>query len=244
VKVLIVDDEPPARDRLRRLLDELDGWDVVGEADNGRTALTLSSEQLPDVILLDIRMPGMDGIEAAKHLSTLDNPPAVIFTTAFDQYAIDAFEAQAIGYLMKPVRKGRLERALTHAARLTRGQLSGLADTNEGSSRRGHICAKRGDELRLIPIDEILYFRADQKYVCVQHVNGEDLIDEALKSLATEFEDDFVRIHRNALVSLNYLVAVEKAEDGSYFAQLKNSDEKLSVSRRHVSSLRKRIRSR
>ena len=243
MRVLIVDDEPPARDRLRRLLGELDGWEVVGEADNGRTALALSTEQAPDVILLDIRMPGMDGIEAARHLSQMSDPPAVIFTTAFDQYAIDAFEAQAIGYLMKPVRKGRLERALKHAARLTRGQLTSLAERDEKSSRRGHICAKRGDELRLIPVDEILYFRADQKYVCVRHVGGEELIDEALKALANEFEDDFVRIHRNALVSLNYLLAVEKAEDGSYFAQLKGSQDKLSVSRRHVSALRKRIRS-
>lgn len=243
MRVLIVDDEPPARDRLRRLLHELDGWDVVGEADNGHTALALSNAHRPDVVLMDIRMPGMDGVEAARHLSTLDQPPAVIFTTAYDQYAIDAFEAQAIGYLMKPVRKRRLERALEHAARLTNFQLANLTESEEKSSRRGHICVKKGDELRLIPIDEILYFRADQKYACVRHLSGEDLIDESLKSLATEFADDFVRIHRNALVSLNYLLTVEKDADGSYFAQLKGLEDRLSVSRRHVSALRKRIRS-
>ena len=241
MRVMIVDDEPPARDRLRRLLDELEEWNLVGEAENGHEALAIFNEQRPDVILMDIRMPGMDGVEAARHLSTLDTPPAVIFTTAFDQYAIDAFEAQAIGYLMKPVRKERLERALQHAARLTNSQLSNLSSRDEQGSRRGHICVKRGEELRLISIDDILYFRADQKYVCVRHSAGEDLIDEALKSLATEFERDFVRIHRNALVSLKHLLAVEKASDGSYVALFEDA-EKLPVSRRHVSALRKRIR--
>lgn len=237
MKILIVDDEPPARDRLRRLLEEMDDWDVVGEADNGQSALEQSFLRNPDVILMDIRMPGMDGIEAARHLTTLDDPPAVIFTTAFDQYAIDAFEAQAIGYLMKPVRKERLARALRHAARLTRRQLSTLAESRANSARRTHICAKMGDELRLISLKDIWYFRAEQKYVCVKHGEGEVLIDEPLKSLAEEFDADFVRIHRNTLVSLDYLVAVEKNADGGYYARLRTTDERLPVSRRHVAAL-------
>ncbi len=244
MKILIVDDEPPARDRLRRLLEELEDWEVAGEADNGQAALEISNELNPDVILMDIRMPGMDGIEAARHLTALDDPPAVIFTTAFDQYAIDAFEAQAIGYLMKLVRKERLARALRHAARLTRKQLSVLAGSGPKPARRTHICAKLGDQLRLISLDDIWYFRAEQKYVCVRYRDGEVLIDEPLKSLAEEFESDFVRIHRNTLVSLDHLVAVEKGPDGTYHARLKTTDERLPVSRRHVSGLRKRIRSR
>ena len=110
MKVLIVDDEPPARDRLRQLLEDMNAHEVVGEAGNGREALDVAARAHPDVVLLDIRMPGMDGIETAHHLNQADPPPAVVFTTAYDEYAIDAFEANAIGYVLKPVRRERLSR--------------------------------------------------------------------------------------------------------------------------------------
>ncbi|MEL7187036.1 MAG: response regulator, partial [Pseudomonadota bacterium] len=107
MKVLIVDDEQPARDRLRTILEDEDGFDVVGEARNGQEALVECERLAPDVILLDIRMPGLDGIETAHHLNALASSPAVVFTTAYDEYAVDAFEARAIGYVLKPVRRAK-----------------------------------------------------------------------------------------------------------------------------------------
>ena len=126
MRILIVDDEAPARQRLQQLLEDLGGHEIVGEAANGQDALKLSSQLDPDVILLDIRMPGMDGMECARHISARENPPAVVFTTAYDQYAIEAFEARAVGYLLKPVRKERLENALSQARRLTSAEADSL----------------------------------------------------------------------------------------------------------------------
>lgn len=117
MKLLIVDDEPPARERLRRLLAEIDGCEVVGEAGNGEEALSMCGEVRPDVVLLDVRMPGLTGIQVARHIDSLEDPPAVIFTTAYDQYAVEAFETEAVGYLLKPVRKEKLAHALRHAGR-------------------------------------------------------------------------------------------------------------------------------
>lgn len=243
MKILVVDDEKPARDRLRQLLDDAKGYEVVGEANNGRDAVTLADELEPDVLLMDIRMPGMDGVEAARHLSELDEPPAVIFTTAFNQYAIDAFDAQAIGYLMKPIRRERLLRALSHAKRLTQPQISSLRDEDGDDGARSHISARVRERLRLIPVDEILYFLADQKYVAVGLADEEVLIDESLKSIETEFGNDvFFRIHRNALIAVSHLRAIEKTSTGSYHAIVRGCDKTLAVSRRHVAALRKLIR--
>ncbi|HUO82029.1 MAG TPA: LytTR family DNA-binding domain-containing protein [Gammaproteobacteria bacterium] len=244
MNVLIVDDEPPARERLAGLLAELDGWSVAGEARNGREALDFCARQRPDVVLMDIRMPGMDGVEAARHLSMLDEPPAVIFTTAYDEYAIEAFEAQAIGYLLKPVRRPRLERALAHAVRLTRPQLARMDARTANVAPRGHVCVRVRDELKLIPVRDVLCFVADQKYVTVRHKGGEDLLDESLKDLEREFAAEFLRIHRNALIALRHLDAVEKTADGSCFARIRGCDERLVVSRRQAGELRRRLRGR
>ena len=140
LRVLIVDDEPPARERLRSLLAEIADTSVIGEAANGHEALAATHELNPDVVLLDVRMPGMDGLEAARHLTVLEEPPAVIFTTAYEQYAVQAFDAHAVGYLLKPVRKEQLAAALTRAGRLTRAQLQNLAAGAE--TRRTHIAAR------------------------------------------------------------------------------------------------------
>ncbi len=243
MRVLIVDDEPPARERLKHLVSELANCELAGEAANGEEALASCTQLRPDVVLMDIRMPGMDGVEAARHLSALEKPPAVIFTTAYDEYAIGAFDAQAIGYLMKPIRRERLARALKQATRLTRPQLNALAESEETISRRHHICIRVRDELKLIPLQDIRYFQADQKYVTVRHKDGEVLIDEPLKALADEFAGDFLRIHRNALVALRFLESVERDPEGHYFARLKGIDEPLAVSRRHAAELRRRVRS-
>ena len=246
MKILIVDDEKPARDRLRQLVEDLGGHDVVGEAGNGEEALSLTDELGPDVVLLDIRMPGMDGIETAHHLNTMSDPPAVVFATAYDEYAIDAFDARAIGYVLKPVRRERLERALEHAQRLTASALSELSGDPGMASRRSHVCARVKGELRLIPIDQVRCFVADQKYTNVHHHGGQNLIDDSLKSLEEEFSEDFVRIHRGALVRVAEIGRLEKQADGKTRVVLrgdsKDATEPLIISRRHVADVKRRLR--
>ena len=241
LRVLIVDDESPARERLKSLLEEIPDTEVVGEAVNGQQALTQTHELAPDVVLLDVRMPGMDGIEVARHLNALAEPPAVIFTTAFDQYAVNAFDAHAVGYLLKPIRKEKLADALARAGRLTKPQLQKIAAASN-ERKRTHIAARRREGLRLIPIEEVQYFFAEQKYTTVRHVNGEDLIEDSLRALEEEFEADFVRIHRNALVSVRYLERIERGADGQHFVRLRGCEAPLQVSRRMAGELRERFR--
>ncbi|MDH3589569.1 MAG: LytTR family DNA-binding domain-containing protein [Gammaproteobacteria bacterium] len=243
MKVLVVDDELPARQRLRRLVDEMDDFEIIGEAADGIQAIELTQKHDPDVLLMDIRMPGIDGVEAARHLATLEKPPAVIFTTAYDEYAIDAFDAQAVGYLLKPVRRERLARALRHASRLTRAQLAALrTDDMKPEKRRSHICVRVGGRLQLIPVEDIYYFQADQKYTTVTYRDGEVLIDESLKNLEYEFSPDFLRIHRSALVAIAHLHSVERETDGKQFAVFRDCDARLAVSRRHAAALKRRLR--
>jgi two-component system, LytTR family, response regulator AlgR len=240
LKVLIVDDEPPARERLRSLLGEIPEVAVVGEAVSGAEALALTHDLSPDIVLLDVRMPGMDGLEAARHLNVLEEPPAVIFTTAYDEYAVEAFEAHAVGYLLKPVRKEQLAAALTRAGRLTRAQLQKLAAGAE--ARRTHIAARSREGLKLIPIEEVQYFLADQKYTTVAHLHGEDLIEDSLRLLEGEFGAAFVRIHRNALVAVRHLERIERGADGQYLVRLRGCAAPLAVSRRMAGELKERFR--
>jgi two-component system, LytTR family, response regulator AlgR len=239
LKVLIVDDEAPARERLKSLLAEIEDVTVAGEAANGADALNLTSQLAPDVVLLDVRMPAMDGLQAARHLNVLEEPPAVIFTTAYDQYAVEAFEAHAVGYLLKPVRKEQLAAALTRAGRLTRAQLQQLA---AGDARRTHIAARRREGLKLIPLEEVRYFLADQKYTTVRHSEGEDLIEDSLKLLEEEFGQAFARIHRNALVAVRHLERIERSDEGQYLVYLRGCEAPLQVSRRLAGELKERLR--
>jgi len=239
--VLIVDDEPPARARLRQLLVDIGGWQVAGEAAHGRQALDLCQSLDPDVVLLDIRMPEMDGIEVARHLHTLATPPAVIFTTAYSDYAIQAFEAQAIGYLVKPVRRERLERALQQASRLSRSGMATVAAATGQGSRRSHICVRKAKGLRLVPLGEILGFQADQKYVTLMLADGEEVSDETLKDLEAEFPAEFIRIHRNTLVAVKYLQRIETTEDGRSLAWIAHREQPLPISRRLLAEVKRRM---
>lgn len=244
MKVLIVDDEAPARTRVRQLLDDVGQHTVVGEAANGQEALDIVARDQPDVVLLDIRMPGMDGIETAQHLNKLDPSPAIVFATAYDEYAIDAFEANAIGYVLKPIRRERLEQALQQAARLKASSIKDLRTSSATTDQRRHVCARVQGELKLIPLADVTCFVADQKYVKVVHMGGQDLIDDSLKSLEDEFSDQFVRIHRGALVSLDAVDALKKTEDGRTRVMLRDIDyaDDLIVSRRHVADVKRRLK--
>jgi len=246
MNVLIVDDEAPARDRLRRILEEDGRHDVVGEAANGQEALEMAGQLEPDVVLLDIRMPGLSGIETAQHLNTFDRPPAIVFATAYDEYAIDAFEASAVGYILKPVRRERLNQALELASRLNAGKLEEVTSQPGMDERRNHLCTRSLGELRLIPIADIFYVLADQKYVNVTHRNGKDLIDDSLKSLEEEFPDVFVRIHRGALVAVSRIESLSKTPDGQTQVALRGVDphdaDRLIVSRRHLTNVKRRLR--
>jgi len=247
LKLLIVDDELPARSRMREMVADTGGWTVIGEAANGKEALSACEQDAPDVVLLDIRMPEMDGIELASHLSHLTIPPAVIFTTAYDEYAVKAFDTHAVAYLLKPVRRERLLKALEHAARLTRMQMTTLTMDNPELGGRKNIPVSLSGKISLVSVDNVISFHADQKYVRMVHRSSrallrESLIDEPLKSLEAEFSEDFVRIHRNSLVRTKAIKSLQRDEAGQYSATLRDSGETLPVSRRHVAALKQRLK--
>ena len=241
LKILLVDDEPLARERLRVLLGDIAvqlPTDVVGEAGNGLEALAFLREHTVDVVLADIRMPVMDGIELAGHLGAFSTPPAVIFTTAYDNYAVQAFDLNALDYLLKPVRTQRLLTALQKAPSAPPPDSAALATLGRemrGSGRTHLACHERG-RLLLVPMAEVLYFKADLKYVTARTVEREYLLDEALTHLETEFAERFIRLHRAVLVAKAALAGFEKVagDDAEAYgwALLRGVPEKLPVSRR------------
>ena len=250
MKVIIADDETLARQRLRSLLSEIEGIDIVGEAANGKQALLLSNDLAPDIILLDIRMPLMDGLEAARHLGTLENPPAVIFTTAYSDHALAAFETHAIDYLLKPIRKERLAHALDKASKLNRAQRHAVIHTGDHTLQtthriRTHISARTGEKIQLVAVPNIIYFQADHKYITVRFATpdqvGQVLIEESLKALEDEFGERFVRIHRNALVAHAHISGMIKSKEGHHEITLRGIPDQLEISRSHLSAVKKLI---
>ena len=240
MKILITDDEPLARDRVRHLLNRLEGFQPLEkDASNGYEAIELAREYQPDIVLMDIRMPVMDGLEAADLLTEMEQPPAIIFCTAYDNHAIEAFNVQAVGYLLKPVKAEDLQQSLNRASNVNRAQLNQLQGSLQDSSMRSHISAKTLKGIELVPLDSIYYFMADSKYVTVYHENGETLIDDPLKDLELELSATFVRIHRNALVRKSLIERMLRDENGHYSLQLTHVDKPLSVSRRHVPLMKK-----
>lgn len=262
MKILIVDDEAPARERLRRQLAEIEPANEVAEARSGEEAVRRCSEDEPDVVLMDIRMPGIGGLEAAVRISSLPSAPAVIFTTAYDEYALDAYSASPADYLVKPIRRESLANALEKAARPTRAQISRLHPVVNGGvvrngaaaaslasppppPKRSTISARCGERLQVIPVDSVIAFRADNKYTNVIHHGGEVLIDESLKSLEAEFPERFVRIHRETLVSVSHVEALERTREGHYRIRLNQQTgqgRSFRVSRRHAAGVKQRLR--
>lgn len=236
LRVFIVDDEPPARNRLHDLLRDCNeqlALDVVGEAGNGQEALDKLQETPADVVLLDIRMPQMDGIELAQHLLKLPKPPVIIFTTAYDTYAIKAFELHAIDYLLKPIRLGRLFDALTRAREAVPVRIEVLRDLL--TEPRKHLAIHERGKIHLVPIEQVLFMRAELKYITVRTAEREYLLEESLSALETEFAARFVRIHRNCLVAKEAIEGFEKGGDegeSGWMVKLKNLDVLLAISRR------------
>ena len=241
LKILVVDDEPLARARLRELLVDIAiqfPSTVVGEAGNGVAALEFLRDHPVDVVLADIRMPCMDGIELAGHLGAFPAPPAVIFTTAYDNYAVQAFDLNAVDYLLKPVRAQRLLVALQKVQTAQPADPELLASVGRavrGGGRTHLSCLERG-RLLLLPVAEVLYFKADLKYVAARTVDREYLLDEALTHLESEYAERFIRLHRAVLVARMALAGFEKAagDDAEAYgwALLRGVPDKLPVSRR------------
>lgn len=235
--ILIADDEPLARERLRRLIGELPGYRVCGEAADGETTMHKVTALSPDIVLLDIHMPGINGLEAANRLTRLQPPPAVIFCTAYDHYAIQAFEASATAYLLKPVRREALAEALTRAGHLNRVQQQMARQQQKAESEQLAVRTHRGT--MLIPLADIFYCEADHKYVTIRHTGGDTVSDFTLKELEAGYPEYLLRIHRNTLAGTRHIAGLERTPDGHYLLRLRNSQERLRVSRRHVEKVRR-----
>lgn len=236
MNILIADDEAPARARLAVLLREFGAvHSVVGEAANGEEVLTLCAQREIDLVLLDIRMPGMDGIEAALALSSRSRPPAVVFVTAYDEHALAAFEANAIDYLLKPVRPERLARALEKARALSPAQQNAL-----GAS--GYINASYRGGLLRVEVADVVVLRADSKYVEVWHPGGVALTEESLRALEERLPGVFLRVHRNALVAPDCIRGIKREADGRLLLAIDGCDAAVEVSRRHAPAVRALLR--
>ncbi|MGL1832480.1 LytR/AlgR family response regulator transcription factor [Rhodocyclaceae bacterium SMB388] len=246
LKVLIVDDEAPARARLRDLLEdvgEVQPTELIGMVANGVEALRLLESSPADVVLADIRMPLMDGVELARHLARFDPRPAVVFTTAYDQYAVEAFELAAVDYLLKPVRGERLADALGKVRRQRPPADAALASL-AGSVRRHFSVNERG-RILLVPVADVLYLKAELKYVTAGTAERDFLLDESLVQLEQEFPDRFLRIHRNCLVARAAIVGVERVGEpdgeGHWDVLLKGTSERLPVSRRQWAAVKQTL---
>lgn len=240
MKLVIVDDEPLARERLRRMLAAFPGWEVVAEAAHGEQALQRIRATEPDLVLLDIHMPGMDGLQVARALADERLPPAVVFVTAYTEHALSAHETHAAGYLLKPIRRAQLAQALQRARRPSRAQLralTGLADADE-TGRRRFIHANTRDGMIRIPLPEVVYFLADQKYTAVHHLQGEALIEESLRSLEADLDDSFLRVHRKALVAKRFIAGLGR-DKGMPCLKMQHSGARLPVSRRRLPEVRR-----
>lgn len=242
-KIIICDDEPLARQRLKFLLSELSDCEVQAEISDGIDLKATVEEHDPDVVLLDISMPQMTGIEAAQQVADLENPPAIIFCTAFDDYAIEAFKVHAVSYLMKPIKREDLQRALKQTGLVNKAQLTAIEERQKLDQNQEFIVARTHRGLERIAINQVYYFNADQKYVLVVHKEGEVLIDEPLKELEEKYNEEFVRIHRSTLVRMDKIRGLRALGEGKFGVELQGVEDILPVSRRHLSQVRQLIKS-
>ncbi len=252
MKILICDDEPLARERLIRLVETIPGCGVVAQAGRGAEAIEQVQSCQPDVVLLDVQMPGMNGLEAAVRINQLAQPPAIIFCTAYEEYAIAAFRAQAVGYLLKPVRQEALKQALSSAQQLNRVQLnraakqlsmeSLMAVVSQANHERTHLSVRSHRGIELVAVEDIRLLKAEQKYVTIKTAEQEMLADDTLKELEAEFPQTFIRVHRNALVPLKHILGLKFIKPGYYDVQVRDLAETVPISRRYLAPVRKRLR--
>lgn len=240
MRVVIVDDEPLARERMRRLLADFPGYEIVGEAGDGEQALDVIDDEEPDLVLLDIRMGGMDGLQVARQLQEMSLPPAIVFTTAYSEHALSAFDANAQAYLLKPIRLEKLREALLRVRKPNRAQKPAAPEPG-AKPEREFVLATTRDGLVRVPIDDIVYFYADQKYTTVCHLHGEVLIEESLKTLEDDFSPWFLRIHRKALVATRFVASLERDRGGEqhHWLKMKHAQKPLPVSRRRLAEVRR-----
>lgn len=236
LNILIIDDEKPARDRLRRMLGGVSDCAVCGEASNAEDALKAIVKHRPDVLLLDISMPGMDGMALAEQLRQRpdchrEHAPVIIFCTAYQDQALEAFEKEALDYLVKPVRAERLSQAVDKARRF----LHGARQEEDTDFLRSTV----GGKVALTPVRRVICLLAEDKYTTVVHEGGRTVIDDSLTELERRFPDRFLRIHRNALISRRHIRGLERTADGQALAILSGTDRKPEVSRRNLPGLRK-----
>jgi two-component system response regulator AlgR len=234
MKYLVIDDEFLARARLRELLLRIEPGAEIIEAENGQQAIELCEKHHPDYALVDIRMPGISGIELVYHLSALEHSPAVIFTTAYSEYALEAFDANAIDYLLKPVQIDRLKRALHKADPITKLQSDSLKET----TRNMHISINQKGKIRLVAISSICYAKAENKYILVKTDKDEYLMNDTLNNLERELGGKFIRVHRNAVISIDHLKGLERNDDGQWCVFFHGIDDKVEISRRQTPVIR------
>lgn len=243
LKILIADDEGPARNRLKDLLEDIAQTIVVAEAKNGKEAVNLAEELKPDVMLLDIRMPLMDGLETAEHAQKLEPKPHIIFTTAYDAYAIRAFDLNAIDYLLKPIRLERLQTAIEKVLALQPQNTQTLEALKPLQKTRSHLSIHERGRILLVPIEDIIYCRAELKYITIHTCKNEYLLEGALTNLEEEFDEVFVRLHRSCLVAKQYITGYEKRPDEKgdmhWHATLRGVPDTVVVSRRQQHLIRK-----
>ena len=234
MKYLVIDDEFLARARLRELLERIDPSAEIIEAENGQQAMELCDKHKPNTALVDIRMPGISGIELVYHLASLEQSPAIIFTTAYSEYALEAFDANAIDYLLKPVQIDRLRRALNKADPITKVQ----TDSLRKAQRSMHLSISQKGKIKLVPIRNICYLKAENKYVLVKTAREGYLMNDTLNNLEKELGDSFIRVHRNALISTSHLEGLEKNEEGQWCVFFRGIPDQVEISRRQTPVVR------
>lgn len=236
LRVLVADDEPLACARLAALLGECDGVELLASVGDGDRALAACGEHRPDLLLLDINMPGLVGTELAARLATLPSPPQVVFCTAYGEHAARAFELGAADYLLKPVRLERLREALERARRLRRPALASAPDDAAA------LTVRLRDGERRIPLAQVICLLADEKYVSVHHHDGEALLELSLRQLEQAWPEQLLRLHRNCLVPVQRLLGIRTLDDGRVVARLAGSELQPEISRRNLPAVRRRLR--
>ena len=241
MNILIADDEPMACQHLSDMVSSLPGCHDVGHAADGVDAVYKASGLNIDVVFMDIRMPDMDGLEAARRISELDKPPAVVFTTAYEKYARKAFDVYARGFLLKPVRMDRLIEVLERLKSQSRRKVLEPMISDDMENR--YICCRGHRGLDLIALNQIVYIRSQDKSTVIHHRNGYSLSDAPLKTFEKKFGNRMIRIHRNALINKAYMSGLEKSESGNYQVLMRNNNQKLEVSRRSLPQVRSYLES-